>query len=169
MTAIPTLTTERLTLRAPRPEDHAAFARFYASEQSRFVGGPMEPWESWRYLCGVIGHWAMRGFGRWIVEAEGRPVGLVGLHEPLDWPETEVGWYVWDGVGRGYAREAGRAARAWAYEVLGRTTLVSMIAPGNAASVRVAEAMGAVRGDDYDHPRFGPLILYRHPGPEALA
>ena len=165
---IPTLTTERLVLRAPRPDDLPAFAAFYASDAARFVGGPMEEWEAWRYLCQVIGHWAMRGFGRWMVEAGGRPVGLVGLHEPLDWPETEVGWYAWE-TGKGYATEAGIAARDWAYRELGRTTLVSMIAPGNDASIRVAERMGAVRGPDYEHPRFGPLVFYRHPGPDALA
>ena len=168
--AIPTLTTERLTLRAPRAEDVEPFARFYASDAARFVGGPMEAWEAWRYLAAVIGHWSLRGFGRWIVERKDAPgaIGLVGLHEPLDWPETEVGWYVWDGLGQGYASEAGRAARAHAYGTLGKTTLVSMIAPGNDASVRVAEAMGAVREEDYRHPRFGTLILYRHPGPDAL-
>ena len=169
--AIPTLTTERLVLRAPRPDDLEQFARFYASDAARFVGGPLEPWQVWRYLCEVIGHWSMRGFGRWIVERKDAPgaIGLVGLHEPLDWPETEVGWYVWEGLGQGYATEAGRAARAYAYDTLGRTPLVSMIAPGNDASIRVAEAMGAVRGEDYLHPRFGPLIFYRHPGPGASA
>ena len=170
LSAIPTLTTERLVLRAPRPEDVAPFARFYASDAARFVGGPKDEAMTWRYLAEVIGHWALRGFGRWSVERKDRPgaIGLVGLHEPLDWPEMEVGWYVWDGVGQGYASEAGRAARGHAYGKLGRTTLVSMIAPGNDASVRVAEAMGAQRGEDYRHPRFGTLMLYRHPGPDAL-
>ena len=171
LSAIPTLTTERLILRAPRAEDVAPFGRFYASEAARFVGGPKDEALTWRYLAEVIGHWALRGFGRWIVERRDRPgaIGLVGLHEPLDWPETEVGWFLWDGLGQGLASEAGRAARAYAYGTLGRTTLVSMIAPGNDASIRVAEAMGAVWGEDYIHPRFGPLVFYRHPGPEALA
>ncbi len=170
--AIPTLRTERLVLRAPTAADHPALAAFYETPASRFVGGPLAPPLSWRYLAEVIGHWHLRGFGRWIVErtdAPGRPVGLVGLHFPLDWPEPEVGWYVWDGTGRGYASEAGRAARAHAYGALGWSTLISMISPGNDASIRVAEAMGAAREDDFEHPRFGPLLVWRHPGPEALA
>ena len=169
---IPTLTTERLVLRAPGPQDHPAFAAFYASDAARHVGGPMAPALSWRYLAEVVGHWTMRGFGRWAVElrdAPGAAIGLVGLHFPLDWPEPEVGWYVWEGTGRGYASEAGRAARAHAYGALGWTTLISMIAPGNDASVRVAAAMGAVREDDHVHPRFGPMMVWRHPGPEASA
>ena len=39
MPAIPTLETERLTLRAPGARDLGAFATFYASDASRFVGG----------------------------------------------------------------------------------------------------------------------------------
>jgi hypothetical protein len=64
---IPTLTTDRLVLRAPAPRDVPAFAAFYRSEASRFVGGPMTEAETWRYLCQVLGHWTMRGYGRWIV------------------------------------------------------------------------------------------------------
>ena len=167
---IPQIETERLILRAPRAEDHAPFAAFYETDAARFVGGPRAPSLTWRYLAEVIGHWHLRGFGRWMVErrdAPGDPVGLVGLHHPLDWPEPEIGWFVWSGNGRGYASEAGRAARAHAYGALGWRTAISMIAPANDASVRVAEAMGAAREDDFAHPRFGPLMVYRHPGPEA--
>ncbi len=168
--AIPTLETERLILRAPGPQDIGPFADFYATEESAFVGGPMGKPEAWRYLCQVIGHWTMRGYGRWMVTRKGddTAIGCVGLHNPLNWPEPEVGWYVWSGNGQGYASEAGRAARDYAYKTLGWTTLMSMIVPGNDASVRVATAMGAVRDPDWDHPDHGPLMIYRHPGPEAL-
>jgi len=167
---IPTLTTERLILRAPGPQDLGPFAAFYASAGAKFVGGYQSEAETWRYLCQVIGHWALRGYGRWMVTRKGddTAIGLVGLHNPWDWPEPEVGWYIWDGLGQGYASEAGRAARDYAYSTLGWTTLMSMIAPGNDASVRVATALGAVREADHDHPRHSPLMVYRHPGPEAL-
>ena len=168
MIHIPTLETERLTLRAPAARDLDPFAAFFASpENTQYLGGSKTKPETWRYLGEVIGHWAMRGFGRWIVCRKGSdtPVGLVGLHEPLDWPETEVGWYIWDGKGEGFATEAGAAARAWAYTTLGLTTLVSIITPGNSASIRVAEKMGATRAPDWDHPRHGALLVYRHPGP----
>ena len=49
------------------------------------------------------------------------------------------------------------------------TTLISSIEPGNAASVRVAEGMGAVReSEGFTHPTIGPLQVYRHPAPEQL-
>lgn len=171
VTSIPTLTTDRLILRAPTAQDVPGFAAFYASDAASHVGGPMTEAETWRYLCQVIGHWALRGYGRWIVTLrdDDAPIGLVGLHNPLDWPEAEVGWYVWSGNGKGYASEAGRAARAHAYDTLGWRTVVSMIAHGNDASVRVARAMGATREDDYQHPKYGAMSVYRHPTPEALA
>ncbi|WP_299612985.1 GNAT family N-acetyltransferase [uncultured Tateyamaria sp.] len=168
---IPTLTTERLILRAPGPQDIDPFAAFYATDASKHVGGPLNEAETWRYLCQVIGHWSLRGYGRWMVtrKDDDAAIGLVGLHNPYDWPEPEVGWYIWSGLGQGFASEAGRAARDYAYGTLGWTTVMSMIAPGNDASVRVAEAMGAVREQDHDHPRHGRLMIYRHPGPEAAA
>lgn len=166
---IPTLTTERLILRAPGPQDIGPFAVFYATDASRFVGGPMGEADAWRYLCQVRGHWDLRGYGRWMVTLKDSDtaIGLVGLHNPLDWPEPEIGWYIWSGLGQGYASEAARAARAYAYETLGWTTLISMIAPGNDASVRVAQAMGAAREDDYTHAKFGAMMVYRHPSPEG--
>jgi RimJ/RimL family protein N-acetyltransferase len=167
---IPTLTTERLTLRAPGPQDLPAFAAFYASDAARFVGGPMTTAETWRYLCQVLGHWTMRGYGRWIVTLrdDDAAIGLVGLHNPMDWPEAEVGWYIWSGTGKGYASEAARAARNHAYTTLGWQTAISMIAAGNDASVRVAASMGATRQDDFHHPVYGAMAVYRHPAPQAL-
>ena len=139
--------TERLVLRAPGPQDLNAFAAFYASEDAQFVGGPMTKPETWRYLCQVIGHWTMRGYGRWMVtlQSDDTAIGLIGLHNPLDWPEPELGWYLWSGNGQGYATEAAIAARDYAYDTLGWSTVVSIIDQGNDASVNIAERMGAVR------------------------
>lgn len=171
MIEIPTITTDRLILRAPREEDVPPFATFYASDAARFVGGPMRDFEVWRYLAEVIGHWQLRGFGRWIVERKDTPgaIGLAGLHAPLDWPEPEVGWMLWDKNGKGFATESGLAARDYAYETLGLNTLISSIAPDNKGSIRVAERMGAMReANDFHHPVYGPLAIYRHPAPEAV-
>ena len=171
MTAIPTLRTARLSLRAPRVEDVPPFAAFYASDAARFVGGTMPDWKVWRYLAEVVGHWSFRGFGRWIVtEGDGPAIGLVGLHHPPDWPEPEVGWMIWGGAeGRGVAREAAERARRWAYEERGLATLISSINPRNARSVALAERMGARRDGAFAHPAFGTLGLWRHPGPAEAA
>ncbi|SDZ43900.1 Protein N-acetyltransferase, RimJ/RimL family [Jannaschia faecimaris] len=167
---IPTLATERLTLRAPRAEDVTPFAEFYASDAARYVGGPQAGWEAWRYLAGVVGHWAFRGFGRWIVTRKGddAAIGLIGLHHPLDWPEPEIGWMLWAN-GQGYGIEAARAARDWAYGPGGMTTLISSIDGENKASIALAERMGARRDGAFQHPKFGELKIWRHPAPQEIA
>ena len=165
---IPTVETERLTLRAPRADDVPAFLRFYASEASRFVGGPLPEWQAWRYLAGVLGHWTLRGFGRWIVTRRGEDaaLGLVGLHDPIDWPEPEIGWMVWAN-GRGYGTEAARAARDWATGALGMTGLCSCIDPANRPSIALAERLGARPDGQFEHPGFGRLDIWRHADPVA--
>lgn len=169
---IPTLTTERLTLRALRLSDFDTFAAFYAAERSRFVGGPLTREMAWRALAGELGHWALLGYGRWAVEesATGGLAGVIGLWNPEGWPEPEIGWDLMNGFeGRGYATEAARAARRHAYGTLGWTTAISLVADGNAGSARVAERLGAREDGRFTHPRFGSMRVFRHPGPEALS
>ncbi|MEM8752316.1 MAG: GNAT family N-acetyltransferase [Pseudomonadota bacterium] len=169
---IPTLATERLTLRALRLDDFEALAAFYSSERAKVVGGPQRPDQTWRSLATELGHWALRGYGRWALEetASGAFVGVSGLWEPEGFPELELGWDLMDGFeGRGYATEAGRAARAYAYGTLGATTVISLIAPGNDGSKGVARRLGAAYERDFDHVSFGRTEIWRHPGPEARA
>ena len=169
---IPTLHTERLTLRAPGPEDFEPYAAFYASDRAAMVGGPLERHEAWRGLAGLIGHWTLRGYGRWSVRdrATGEPLGTVGLHFPEGWPEPEVGWIVYEAAeGRGIAHEAALAARAHAYGTLGWRTAISTIDPRNARSIALAERMGARRDGAFEHPKHGTVPIWRHPRPDALA
>lgn len=163
---IPTLVTERLTMRAPSLDDLAPLVAFYASDRARFVGGPKRPDETWRMLATEAGHWILRGYGRWAVEerATGALVGLVGLWEPDGFPELELGYDLMNGFeGRGFATEAARAARAFARERLGRDRLISVIAPGNEGSKRVARRLGAAYEADFDHRMFGRVEIWHHP------
>jgi RimJ/RimL family protein N-acetyltransferase len=168
---IPVLETERLRLRGWREEDHAPFARFCASEATaRFVGGVCGPDDAWRRIAGQIGHWALRGYGSWVIEekAGGRWVGYSGLWNPHGWPEPELMWGLdADAHGHGYATEAARRGRDYAYRELGWRTLVSCIAPANAPSQRVAARLGAACERTIELRGF-PVGLYRHPDPEAL-
>ena len=77
---IPTLHTERLTLRPLALSDFETLAAFYESDRSRYVGGPKRPDETWRTLASEIGHWTLRGYGRFGVDetATGKFVGMVG-------------------------------------------------------------------------------------------
>lgn len=165
---VPVLDTERLTMRGPVLDDLEAMAAFYASDRSRFVGGPQSRELTWRSLAQEIGHWQMMGFGRWtlVEKSTGAPVGIVGLWHPEGFPERELGWDLFEGAtGKGYATEAGLAARTYAYEVLGWTTVISLIADGNAPSERVAARLGASYDSDFTHERYGPMRVFRHPGP----
>lgn len=171
MTPIPTLTTERLILRAHHQNDFDAFAAFYASDHARFVGGPMTRELAWRALAQEVGHWHLRGFGRWAVTTKDADtwIGMVGLWHPEGFPEHELGWDLAEhATGKGYATEAGAAARAYAYDTLGWQTLISLVADGNDASGAVAHRLGARPDGRFTHERFGPMNIWRHPSPEAL-
>lgn len=167
----PVLTTERLTLRPLGARDFEPLVEFYASPRSGFVGGPMDRAQVWRHLATEIGHWTLRGYGRFGVEetATGDFVGVVGPWNPEGWPEPEIGWDLMDGhEGKGYATEAARAARDWAYGT-GWRTAISLVAHGNDGSARVAGRLGCVEEGEFDHARLGRLRIFRHPAASEVS
>lgn len=169
---IPRLETARLILRAPEARDFGAYAAFRASPRSVTVGGPFDRVQAHAQLTAIIGHWQLRGFGRWIVadRATDAALGIAGLHHPEDWPEPEIAWSLFDGAeGRGYATEAAIAARAYAYDVLDWTSVASIIMPTNTRSLAVAARLGATRDGTYDHPKLGLLHIWRHLSPVRSA
>lgn len=166
---IPTLETERLILRAPQPGDFEGLCAFYADARSHFVGGPKTADQTWRMLATEIGHWPLRGYGRFSVEekSSGAFVGIIGPWNPHGWPEAELGWDLMNGFeGRGYATEAALAARDYAYSTLGWTTAISLVAYGNDGSARVAQRLGATHERDFTHEMFGEMQIWRHPAPQ---
>lgn len=91
------------------------------------------------------GHWALKGYGSWVLtrKSDGAVLGRIGFWNPEGWPGLEIGWRLarpaW---GQGYAQEAGAAAIEWAWSALGVPRLISIIAPDNNASVRLAQRLG---------------------------
>lgn len=171
LSGAPSLTTERLRLRAPVLADFEVFAAYQASERSRFTGGPLTRELAWRAFGHLAGHWVLRGWGPFVVEAGGQPMGTVGPFFPEGWPEPEIAWTMWapEAEGKGYAFEAAQAARAHAYEVLGWPTAISMIDPDNARSVALARRMGCTPDGTFAHDRFGLCHIWRHPAPQETA
>lgn len=167
---IPTLVTARLTLRAPRFTDFDCYRATFTSERAQFIDPELTERGAWAYFTSDVAHWVLFGFGTLMIEraASEEPVGAVGINAGPLFPETEIGWMLHDGAeGQGYATEAAQALRTWAYAAGRVEGLVSYIDPENAASIRVAERLGAVRDDSARRPAPDDLV-YRHPAPEAL-
>lgn len=168
---IPTVETERLRLRAPQWSDFDAFAAFRMSDSTKHLGGACTRTQAFDKLGEIIGHWHLRGYGRWMVadKVTDAPLGVVGCFFPDDWPEPEIAWSVFEGAeGRGIASEAARASLAFAYDTLGWTTAISCTTPDNSRSKALAIRMGATREDDFTTRDGMILEVYRHLGPEAL-
>ena len=163
---IPVLETERLRLRGWREDDFEPFAEVYADpKDARFIGGVHSRDDAWRRMACYMGHWLLRGYGHWVLEDKSTAAfaGWAGLWSPEGFPGREVAWTIMPAMrGRGLALEAGRRIRAFAYETLQWDGAISLIHLDNAASIRVAEKLGATferalpfRGED--------CAIYRHP------
>jgi len=167
---IPVVETENFHLRAPQISDLDAYTEFSASYRSVGVGGPFSKAQSFQRLAALIGHWGLRGFGRWMVADKDtdEPLGVVGLMHPSDWPETETAWTVFEKAeGKGVAYECALAARKYGYKTLGLKTLISCTVEDNTRSEALAQRMGATREEDFTHPDYGVMRVWRHLPPEA--
>lgn len=163
---VPTLTTERLTLRAHTPDDYPAYEALMVSDRSRFMGGPYSPKTAWGVFCHDVACWALFGHGALAVDLDGQFIGQVGISAGPLFPERELGWTVLaDHEGKGFMTEAATALRAWFYKnFTGR--LVSYVDPGNTRSIAVAERLGAVLDPTAPVQDPGDLV-FLHPQPEA--
>ncbi|MDX8347123.1 GNAT family N-acetyltransferase [Cognatiyoonia sp. IB215446] len=165
MTPAPTLTTARLELRGPQKRDLAAFTAWVTrSERMATVGGKGTERDAWRGFIAGIGHWQWHGYGFFTVAERrtGMAAGRVGVINHIEWPQPELAWHMFDGFeGKSYAFEAACAVREWAGRSLGLQPLISLIAPDNLRSLRLASRLGAMeeRRDVVDGEK---VIIFRH-------
>ena len=147
---IPQLETERLRLRAHRPEDFEDCVSLWSDPiVVRYIGGkPHTREEIWARTLRYVGHWAWLKFGLWAVieKSTGHFVGEVGyaIHkremEPPLGNRPELGWVLARQFHRkGYATEAVRAAMLWGAQQFSGQETVCIINAGNLASIRVAQ------------------------------
>ena len=150
---LPEIEAARLRLRAPRLSDVDAWAEILTGPAAPHLGGPFSRDDAFTEFLASCGTWLLRGHGPWTVEprAGGEVLGFVLLgFEPGD-DEPELGYLFRPAAeGQGYATEAVQAARTHAFTALGLSRVVSYIAPGNAASARLARRVGAVQDGDHD-------------------
>lgn len=168
LASAPTLTTERLVLRAHDIDDFDRLTALYRTERSRHIGGPLAEKAVWRDFMNAVGHWPILGFGAWGVDlkATGECVGQVAVSCPAEYPEPELGWLLFDGhEGKGFAFEASARARRFAFEEVGLDKLVSYIDPENLRSIRLAERLGGVRDTGAATPGGDPCLVYRYLAP----
>jgi RimJ/RimL family protein N-acetyltransferase len=173
------LETERLTLRKPEPGDRDGYAELWGDpEVVRFLGGRTQsPEEAAKGIDRMLKQWDRHGVGLFSVlrKEDERLVGRVGyllwdserwvnaMHEELEEPlELEIGWVIarafWN---EGYATEAAMTCRDHALGPLGRNRVISLIAPENVASIRVAEKIGERYERDVDiGASVGPVGIY---------
>ena len=149
LNATPRIETDRLILRGWRADDFEPFAEMMADpEVAQFLTmdqAPAEPPLSWHAMAVFVGHWAMRGYGLYVVEekATGAFVGRVGAWRPEGWVGFELGWALsrqhW---GKNYAYESARAAGDWIFDAFPLEHLVSLIHVDNLRSQRLAQRLG---------------------------
>lgn len=146
------LTTDRLTLTPVRAEDFDEVRALWAD--ARFtdalgIPAPLGGEDVWLRLLRDIGHWRVLGHGNWTLRTrDGVYVGSVGV---LDYRRDiapaltapELGWGLTPAFqGLGYAREAVGAALDWCDRSLKAPRTVCIISADNAASLKLARAVG---------------------------
>ena len=150
---VPVLETERLRLRGHHIDDFPHSAAMWADAAvTRFIGDkPLTEEESWTKFLRYVGHWSILGFGYWVTEekATGNFVGEIGFADykrdiqPSLKGVPEIGWVLAAQAHRkGYATEAVRVVTAWGDAHFGPVRTTCIIAPENAASIRVAVKCG---------------------------
>lgn len=141
------LQTERLGFRLWSPSDFdLAMGLWGDPEVTRLFGGPFPPEQVQERLSFEIANWQSSGVQYWPIFLldSGEHVGCCGLRPYR--PEERIfmiGYHLrrahW---GFGYATEAARAARDFAFDTLGARGLFAGHHPENQASGRVLEKLG---------------------------
>jgi RimJ/RimL family protein N-acetyltransferase len=143
--------TARLLLRLPGTADAEPFLEIHQDpevielKQVTLTEPPGGIDLALRNVERILRHWRLRGYGQWAVveKATGDVIGCVGFFYPEGWPGIDLSWIIhrsrW---GHGFATEAGRAALAWAWETGTIGHVISLIAPSDLRSIRVATKIG---------------------------
>jgi RimJ/RimL family protein N-acetyltransferase len=169
---VPILETERLTLRGHSARDLGESLAMWSDPQvTRYIGGkPSGREDVWARLLRYIGHWAVAGYGFWLIRERttGRFVGEVGFADfkrdiAIEFDDApEAGWVLapWS-YGHGYATEAMTAVLAWADAAAHRRT-TCLIDHDNVASQRVAAKCGYREFARTSYKGVEVLVFERH-------
>ena len=163
------LETERLILREMQPSDFDALCRIMQDEETMTAyEGAFSDEEVQAWLYRQLERYRKWGFGLWavILKENGAMIGQCGLTmQPWMGEDVlEIGYLFerayWH---RGYATEAARACRVYAFDTLNAKEICSIIRDTNTASQNVALRNGMkktdswvkhYRGVDMPHDRY---------------
>ena len=141
------LETERLILRPMRATDIDSLYLIFTDRKvmAAFNHDPFTPEQMQAWLRRNLDHQNTYGYGLFsvILKKTGELIGDCGLEQMDDIGAAELGYdfqsAFWN---QGYATEAARAVRDYAFGVLRLPELISLIRVGNLPSKRVAEKVG---------------------------
>ncbi len=149
------LETERLTLRKLTKEDLPALCKIMQDEKTMYAyEGAFTTAEVEGWIGRQLARYEKYGFGLWavILKETGDLIGQCGL-TMQPWKEEEVleiGYlFRRDCWHNGYATEAARACKEYAFSVLGAKEVCSIIRDTNSASQRVAQRNGMLKEDSW--------------------
>ena len=147
------LETEHLVLRPMLETDFDALLRIFtdARVMAAFQHPPFTHEQMQRWLQRNLDHQNQIGHGLFsvILKETGELIGDCGLEQMEDQGAAELGYdFRSDFWNRGYATEAARAVRDYAFHVLQLPQLISLIRVGNVASKRVAEKVGMTLAEE---------------------
>ncbi|MEJ6593783.1 GNAT family N-acetyltransferase [Parasphingorhabdus sp.] len=145
--------TERLLLRPHIADDfEACRAMWQDPAVVKYISGkPATEAEAWLRFLGYFGRWEIMGYGLFalIEKSTGQFMGEVGFSDfrrglgPDFDPFHEAAWVLAEaGHGKGYAREAMKAAQNWLDEIFSPDKTVCIISPENGPSIALAKKLG---------------------------
>ena len=170
------LETDRLVLTPPTIDDFEEMYLMWSDREvvANVIDSPLTREEVWARLHRIVGHWALLGFGHWIVrERSGRKfageLGFFRFKRTLtpDFDKAhEIGWmFAKNSQGQGFATEAATAALKWLGADSRCKETVCIIAPDNVASLALAKKLSYEIKDEITYRGKSQLILRRERAP----
>ncbi|HUP62118.1 MAG TPA: GNAT family N-acetyltransferase [Thermoanaerobaculia bacterium] len=138
--------TERLRFRPATADDVDLLHRIWTDREVRrylWDGRTIERETAAGVVEASLADWRERGYGLWVVEEEGHPIGFAGFRSSDEDPRQELMFgFLPSHWHRGLATEAAKAAIEFAFESLRCEEIRGATDPPNEASVRVMERAG---------------------------
>ena len=162
--------TPRLLLRLPEETDAGPFVIIHQDpevlekKQVTLTAPPGGIEVGMQNVRRMLRHWDRQGYGQWAVveKSSTQVIGCVGLYHPEGWPGVDLSWiFHRERWGQGFATEASLAALQWVWQSTEIDHIISLIAPDDLRSIRVATKIGEhFERADQDPVHGEPVRVY---------